>query len=315
MKTQDRFDNYAGGIFGLAIGDALGYPVEFLRLSEIKKKFGERGVYEYPTNQLGQYDAKYSDDTQMSLAVADSLLKSPSPELEDIMKQMTREFIKWKNSPENNRGPGSTCMEGVRNLERGLDWKRSGLFRPGCGSVMRSAPIGLAFYNDLGKLKQVAEASSVITHNNPRAIAATIANSYVIAKAMQGIYPCVDDIHTFTKGVSPDFTQKLLVTKALLNSPTDPETAIREIGEGWMGDEAFCLGLYCALKNRMDFEKTVIMGANTNGDSDSIASIAGGIAGCYQGFERIPRRFLRNLENRELLTDTSRKLFNKFWRK
>ena len=117
MANNDNRDihKYMGTMYGLAAGDALGFPVEFMSRSDIAKKYGSNGIYriEFAGNfPLGTY----SDDTQMTLAVADGIVKSKSNSVDEIMENISNEFVKWYHSPENNRAPGMTCMEGVSNF-------------------------------------------------------------------------------------------------------------------------------------------------------------------------------------------------------
>jgi ADP-ribosylglycohydrolase len=310
MKDKTMFDRFQGCIHGLAIGDALGYPVEFLTLDEIRTSYGRSGITEYGYNDLNLSEGTYSDDTQMTLAVADALLASKSDSVDEIMENVSREFLKWRDSPDNDRAPGNTCMQGLFNLSRTKSWKTSGLDSLGCGAAMRTAPIGLIYHDNPEKLKEIATASSVITHNNPASIASAIANAYLVSRAIQGQDPGnLEALIEFTKDLSPVFTQKIRQINQVENY--SPDTALKTLGQGWHGHEAVALALYCLKKNEMDFEKSVIMGANTDGDSDSIASIAGGIAGAYCGYLRIPKRLLRGLENRKGLYSTSGKLYNR----
>jgi ADP-ribosylglycohydrolase len=126
-----------GVIFGLAIGDALGYPVEFMTLDRIKSKYGSDGITTLPEPAI------FSDDTQMSIAVAEALVRAGDKDIESLMAAVKEEFIKWLHSPENDRAPGRTCLEGVANMESGVHWSKSGIVgSKGCGSAMRAAPIG-----------------------------------------------------------------------------------------------------------------------------------------------------------------------------
>ena len=109
---QDRtslmeIDRAKGILFGLAIGDALGFPTEFMTLSSIKKKYGQSGITDLPGNP-----ALYTDDTQMSISVAEALAKAGERDLESIMEAVREEFTTWRHSPENNRAPGNTCLQG-----------------------------------------------------------------------------------------------------------------------------------------------------------------------------------------------------------
>ena len=152
-----------GLIFGLAIGDALGYPTEFMSLSQIKKRFGESGIADLPDPPL------YTDDTQMSIAIAEALVSVVDQDVDSIMEAVRDEFIKWRRSPENNRAPGNTCLEGIRNMEHGVDWAESGVAdSKGCGSAMRVAPIGYLYQHNPEKLRDVARATGICTHGYTR---------------------------------------------------------------------------------------------------------------------------------------------------
>ena len=110
-----------GVMYGLAIGDALGYPTEFMTLDLIESEYGPRGITDLPDPAL------FSDDTQMSVAIAEALVKAGEMDIESIMTAVRDEFIKWSHLPETyTKAPGNTCLKGVANLERGLHWTKTG---------------------------------------------------------------------------------------------------------------------------------------------------------------------------------------------
>jgi ADP-ribosylglycohydrolase len=133
-------------LFGLALGDALGYPTEFMKLSAIKARYGAAGIQEPPLPAL------YTDDTQMTLALVEGVLDiGKDARIDLLMNAIGQRFIQWANSPENNRAPGMTCMKGVQNFQRGLAWRESGLASSkGCGSAMRVAPLGYFYQRGCG---------------------------------------------------------------------------------------------------------------------------------------------------------------------
>src|SRR3954451_1818247 len=133
-------DRVAGCLFGLAIGDALGAPTEFLTVDEILRRFPPHG----PAAPEGN-PARVTDDTQMMLAVGEALLAAARPYTAATLEGPLRAaFIVWNNSPENNRAPGMTCMRACENLEQGLPWTEATVpGSKGCGANMRVAPVGL----------------------------------------------------------------------------------------------------------------------------------------------------------------------------
>ena len=312
MEKIPDFRKFIGCMQGLAIGDALGYPVEFMTKDAMKRKYGPMGVYKYEKAHNFP-EGTYSDDTQMALAVANGLLKSKNNNVDEIMKNISQEFVDWYKSPNNNRAPGMTCMAGCRQLAAGDDWRYSGVIgSEGCGAAMRSAPIGLAFYNDLNKLKEIATASAISTHNGDVASASSVANAYLVARGIRSedYHSSLQDLIKFTDGISRKFTEKIKQIPYAMTLKSDD--ALDLLGEGWTGHEAVASALYCALKNDYDFEKTVLMAANTNGDSDSIASIAGGIVGAYSGISNIPVYYRKHIENKDGLFEVAKQLHIKY---
>ena len=286
-----------GVIYGLAIGDALGYPTEFMSLSAIKDRYGDAGIQDLPEPAL------YTDDTQMTIAIAEALIRAGDKDVDAIMDAVRDEFIKWRHSPENNRAPGNACLQGVGNLERGIHWTRSGVAdSKGCGSAMRVAPIGYLYQHDPEKLKEVARATGLCRHGHPAAVAASVGAAYLIKLSLDGVQPdqLIPALLLFTKGISEEFEQKVSMVEECLAYRSEEE-ALKALGEGWIGEEAVALALYRFLRYPNDYAKTVIIGANTNGDSDSVACIAGGISGARLGIDAIPVAWCRRIEKSDYL--------------
>ena len=294
-----------GLIFGLAIGDALGYPTEFITLARIKTEFGPNGIRDFQKSP-----ALFTDDTQMSISIAEALIKAGAQDLETIMEAIKNEFIKWRRSPENNRAPGNACLTGVASMERGVHWSESGVTdSKGCGSAMRVAPIGYFYQHNPDKLKQVARASGICTHGHRTAVAASIGAAYLVKLALEGVEPerMIPETLSFTAGISREFETALSKVSECLDWPNE-EDALKYLGEGWIGEEAVALALYCFLKHPDDYAKTVLRGANTNGDSDSVACIAGGISGAYLGVASIPDKWIKNIEKAKYLEELAMRL-------
>ncbi len=318
LTTYMGTDKAKGIIYGLAIGDALGKPTEFMTLSAIKAEYGEKGIQDLPEPAL------FTDDTQMSIAIAEALIKTRDQDVDSIMAAVKDEFVKWLHSPENNRAPGNACLTGVANLEKGMHWTESGVAgSKGCGTAMRAAPIGYLFQHDPEKLREVAHASGICTHGHPTADAACIGAAYLIKLALDGVEPenMIPKLLQFTEGISSEFDEAINKVgecieqeSRLTSSPVHPfadSPVPAVLGEGWVGEEAVALALYCFLKYPDSYEKTVVRGANTNGDSDSSACIAGSISGAYLGIDAIPDRCIKDIEKSEYLDDLAMRLAEK----
>jgi len=292
-------------LFGLALGDALGYPVEFIKLPVIRQKYGSAGIQEPP------FPVLYSDDTQMTLALAEGLLDAGINEpLDDLMQGIGNRFIDWLDSPDNNRAPGTTCINGVERFQSGISWHESGILESkGCGSAMRVAPLGFIYQHDEVRLKEIAMASSEITHRHPTAIAATGAAAYLVKLALDGI-PTTEymrRLYDLTTGLSDEMDMAILRVGHVLGW-TNEDLALDHIGQGWTGEEAVALALYCVLRYPDDYVDCMRRAANTNGDSDSIACIAGGIMGARLGLESIPLDWRLRCENASYISTLAQRL-------
>lgn len=292
-------------LFGLALGDALGYPTEFYKLTQIKQQFGEMGIQEPPDPAL------YTDDTQMTIALTEGLLDAGlDADLDSQMNAIGNRFVEWMHSPENNRAPGNTCLTGTRRFEAGTHWRESGVASSkGCGSAMRVATIGYLYQHDEAKLKEVAHSSGIITHGHSAAIAASIAGAYLVKLALDGVHPneYMRRVLEFCDGISDEFDQAILRVGHVLGWGSE-EKALTHIGEGWVGEEAVALALYCVLKYPDDYVTCVCRGANTDGDSDSIACIAGGIMGARLGLDAIPTDWRERCEKHDYLIDLAKRM-------
>ena len=120
----------------------------------------------------------------------------------------------------------------------------------------------------------------------------------------------ISELLTFTSGISNEFNQAISKVSECLEYD-DEEKALKVLGDGWIGEEAVALALYCFLKSPDDYVKTVLRGANTSGDSDSIACIAGGISGARLGFDAIPEDWCARIEKADYLSDLSISLSEK----
>ena len=161
-------DKVLGSMIGGAVGDALGYPVEFLNYSQIVQRFGESGITRYVLNHNGV--AEISDDTQMTLFTANGFLfaltryatygalgASPadyirSSYIEWLQTQTgeidyTEQHYNWIREVKElhaRRAPGMTCLSAIQQLAKGEKVINKS---KGCGGIMRVAPVALIASN------------------------------------------------------------------------------------------------------------------------------------------------------------------------
>lgn len=339
MNTiQDRI---RGSLVGGAIGDALGYPVEFIySFEEIQKRYGEHGITRLDTKQYWLEDAEQagravvSDDTQMTLFTANGLLNAKKQGI-SLKYGICRAYIEWyltqigKKSPKyrdcwlsdvpelnHRRAPGNTCMSSLDDIYRGKDPMNNS---KGCGGVMRIAPIPLyAAIQDRMNIEEadlLAGEAAEITHQHPLGYISAALMSHVIYRLARDIEPTqksmkryimegVDMIRKHYNAYHNDVERMAELAERSIflldNGKTDLEN-IGHLGEGWTGDEALAIALYCSLKHFDSFEDAMIAAVNHGGDSDSTGAVTGNILGAAIGYESIPQFYKDDLEMHELI--------------
>jgi ADP-ribosylglycohydrolase len=318
---MDRTARARGSLLGLAIGDALGHPTEFISsVDSIRAKFGPVGVEDFQS--VGPHPpGTFTDDTQMTIAVARALVRAGHSDLDTLMTRMGEEFVAWARSPDNNRAPGGTCLAACRELAHRVHWKSAGVRNSkGCGAAMRAAPIGLYCADDLDALVRLSAAQSSLTHRHPTAIASSVAAAAAVAHVVRT--GSIDGLIAFTRdiverltssrlleiGADEKLTAELGVSEMIEildraggSLATESDDVCRLLGDAWVGEEAVATALWCVLVAKGDFREAVLRGANSSGDSDSIACIAGSIAGALAGEAGLPSTWRTRVEKAELL--------------
>ena len=305
----DLKDRYEGCMLGLAIGDAVGAATEFMMYDEIRRRYPPDGVTGFLPFR-GLRAGSYTDDTEMSIAVAQGLLNSKDFTSNSMMDSIAIEFTKWKTQTNSARAPGNTSMESVSKLESGIHWTESGKNESkGCGTAMRSAPIGLAYWHALDALRVIASKSSLITHGHPSATAGSVGTAFLVAKSLDDtpILKSLDQLVKHTERISTEFGTAInLVKEALVMK--DNKEAHALLGEGWVAEEAVAGAIFAVAKHPDSFRNIILEAANSGGDTDSKACIAGAIAGSLLGRKAIPSGWVEGIENRKLLLDLTRRL-------
>ena len=337
MNTiQDRI---RGAFIGGAAGDALGYPVEFLKdFKKIKDVYGENGITKLtpPWSVDGEKcdKALISDDTQMTLFTANGILNAKRQKI-GMKYGICRAYIewyltqigKWNNRykdcwiariPEMNhrRGPGHTCMSSLYAIYKGHDPINDS---KGDGGVMRVAPIPLyAVVNNrmsITDAARLAGEAAEITHQHPLGFIPAALVAHIIYCLALDEDPNRDSLEryihegmTAMEKLYPQYPLDVkymceLCDKAImLASNTRPDMEnIESIGGGWTGEEALAIALYCAIRHFDNFEQALIAAVNHAGDSDSTGAITGNILGAAVGYDAIPQKFKDDLELHDVI--------------
>lgn len=309
IARSPRLSRLAGAVLGGAIGDAMGHPTEFIRsFDAIRNRYGPDGVtkFELWRELGGRRVAPYTDDTQMAECVLRSLLwgRERGADLDATMRDLADRFVEWANNPQGgHRAPGNACLAGCRALERGVSWKEAGgATAGGCGSVMRAYPFGLVFAHDLSRAEDWSVAHSKLTHRDPIALAASAAMAIGVARVMRDdpLEIVLSEMVAAACRYSPKTAGMMARAIDDAQEGVGPETTLERL-EGWAAHEAIAAAVYIFARHPDDPRAAILEGTNTPGDSDSLATLAGTLAGARAGIAAIPPDWVRDVERSEEL--------------
>ena len=334
-----------GCLVGGAVGDALGYAVEFSTLSEIIRKFGESGIKRY---ELDGGLARISDDTQMALFTANALLFGETRgQMHGIgagpAGYFTEAYLDWYETQTekyplrdyhsswlvnfreffSRRAPGGTCMSALQAGGRGTV-ERPVNNSKGCGGVMRVAPIGVYFAGkahwEQEKVDMAGAKAAAVTHGHELGYIPSAALVHIVCQLASAEKPDVFAAVLSSMEAMPKLFPEAgfmryyldLMDKAidLSQKDVDDRNAIRQLGEGWVAEETLAIAVYCAIKHADSFEDAIVASVNHDGDSDSTGAVTGNILGTALGYTSIPDHYLEKLELRDIIEEISEDLYN-----
>lgn len=322
-KPLQHDDAYAervlGCLLGGAVGDALGYRVEFLSRRQIEERYGAEGIREPALNEAGE--AEVSDDTQMTLFTADGLIESNDrlgrADTADVLTAVRNATLAWFAMQERQdpvpdlsrltrysvlgkrQAPGNTCT-GACNLGATGTPERPINHSKGCGGVMRVAPVGLIPELSPSQAFELATRCAAQTHGHPSGHL----SAGVLAAIVKGLVERRDLADAVTEALTiarqwPGANETVAAVESAIAlaeaNESDRHGAIVQLGEGWVGEEALAIGVYSALV-ASDYRDAVRVASNHGGDSDSTASIAGQIHGAWKGLSGMPNAWIRRLD-------------------
>lgn len=317
-ELQKRFRN---GIYGVAVGDALGTPVQFCSREEVRRYpitgMKNDGTYRLP-------GGTWSDDTSMSLALAESLGRLKDINYEDVMSN----FVKWNNcgkfTPDGKAfDQGYTCLAAIENWtnrketgwpEKAVDCGLTEFEDNGNGSLMRILPISFYIYAKYGK---DASAHGDIVRNVSKLTHAHPISQFACEFYCNMIYQMLENPELSKKEIFENVKKTLLkvwgnpslsgekeelkdVYERLYdqNFPSFPDEEIKSSGYVVHSLEA---AIWCFL-NTDNYRDCTLKAVNLGEDTDTIAAIAGGLASIY--YEEIPQDWLDELRGKDVIENS-----------
>jgi ADP-ribosylglycohydrolase/protein-tyrosine phosphatase len=313
VAAAPTLDRARACLLGGAIGDALGYPVEFVT--------GPIDLAVPEHMPLVQGHVRVSDDTQMTLFSADGLVRARDRLANDptaIARACWAAYQRWlitqvvppalvppaerdgwlmrEAALFARRAPGNTCLSALKADPHEL----STVETPpndskGCGAVMRSAPFGLAL-EDRVEAFRAARDAGVLTHGHPSGYLSAAYFASVIWDVSRGatLASAMDEADKLL-AVEPRAEELIEIVRrvrAMSKDGAPSRAAIEKLGGGWVGEEALGIALLCALTvggpSQEETAAALWRSAAHAGDSDSTGSLTGNLLGAMHGLRTLP---------------------------
>jgi ADP-ribosylglycohydrolase len=315
MKTS--LMKWSDVLLGTAYGDAWGYKNEFHSYKTLTKK--QIDGPDLPQKLI------ISDDTQMTLALARALSHAGTSNNRQLQSNIIYEYVQYSTDPDNTRAPGRTVMSACAGLRQGKPWPQATVMRSdGCGTVMRVSPCA---FLDEDRWGPASAFSAAVTHGNPNGIAAAVTLAATIRAGVTGEIVAGEtiayaqdfasahpDAAVFTEWISRVCTPHQLeggfvaVNEALQDAGDGLEVMegapwsgdpCTYGGPGWRAQHCLATALLCVDVLPDDPISALRRATVTDGDSDSIAAVAGAVLGAVHGhwpgewFNRLEPRYQR----------------------
>ena len=273
-------DRFAGSLLGLALGDALGAPHE----GGMLERFTWRLI-----GRTGDGRRRWTDDTQMSLDLAESLLSENGLSQDDLAQRFARSYA-W------SRGYGPSMARLLRRIRRGEPWaEASRAIHPegswGNGAAMRAPVIALFFAHEPEWLVDAARSSAEVTHAHPLGVEGAV----LIAVATHALLH--DRSAAQVLGAvsahcrQPHIIDRLRVATAWLaeGAAPGPREVATRLGNGMAAATSCVSALYIGLRHlEAGFDAMLRFTIACGGDVDTLASMAGALWGAHNGAAGLP---------------------------
>lgn len=285
---------FRGALVGVAVGDCLGAPFEGHPGPVSPELFAGVETSDHPLS--------YTDDTAMTLALAESLLACDGLDLDHLASAFAASF-----RAEPHRGYGAGAADLLARIAAGDGWRQlaadqfGGRGSFGNGSAMRIAPIALYAHPSVASAAELGRASATVTHTHPEAIDAAGIQAAAVTLALSdeaptGIGQFVARLRELTHTAE---LEDALAAIEDLPAGSGPEDVAMRTGTGIRAAEAVPAAIAAAALNLGSFPETIRFAVAMGGDTDTIAAMAGAIAGARLGEDGIPARWVTRSEGAE----------------
>ncbi|WP_169972639.1 ADP-ribosylglycohydrolase family protein [Tautonia rosea] len=338
MPLSTFLDRARGTLLGLAVGDALGAPLEGLSPQQIRAHYGS--VVDYVDGARAwkrkpyrwRLPGLYTDDTQQALALTETLITRGTVDA-DHLATIYLDLANPRNGHAGaHRGIGRSFRLVLDELERGRPPLECGQDSAGIGAAMRIAPAAIAFLDDPDGLFDAVMTASLMTHRDIRSLSGAVAVASAVRRLLtleprsaSLLFRVAADVATAETRIAEQYghlvdsidehgrslSRAIANVESLLDLPR-PEALAVLVEEAnahgarpvckrpTMGFPPACIPTcFYLLLTTESLEEALIDVVNLGGDADSTGAILGALAGAHYGLDALPDRWLDGLRNRQ----------------
>jgi poly(ADP-ribose) glycohydrolase ARH3 len=276
-------DRARGALLGTFVGDALGMPFEGAAASQIPARV------EMVAARRGR--GTYTDDTQMMIALAESLIERGRVEPHHLARAFQDAY-----DPERGYGGGTRRVVELWAAGTPVGDAAGQIFdgqgSRGNGAAMRIAPVAVRFAADPARLRDEAARSAHVTHAHAVGVDAAVVQAVAIGAAL-----CAEDALEAASAAAQteEMADGLRHVRELLAKSREPDEAHARLGSSSDARESVCAAIYAALAHET-VAPALQYAVRLGGDTDTVAAMTGAVAGARHGASSIPGSWLDALE-------------------
>jgi poly(ADP-ribose) glycohydrolase ARH3 len=285
--------NIEGALVGTMVGDSLGFALDGTDPAPLHHRFPT------PDSIRQSEPGRYGAATEMTIATAESLIAHPDFDAADMAARIAAEAT-------DARGYGAGTDGAIARLRAGIPWSEAAAGRAGraCfgnGAAVRMAPVGARFYDDVDRLRWVAEESAAITHSHALACEGAALQAIAVAVAASARGKEVSG-ESFLLAVGREthvreFRTRYEIAASLLARESEWKRIADRLGNAPTALGSVVTAAYCFARSPGSFEETVTYAIYLAGNTAAIAAMAGAISGAHLGMGAIPTRWTQHLEH------------------
>lgn len=309
-------DKFRGAILGCFLGDAFGAGFEGMS--------PDRAAFHLDVLSK-KSPRQYTDDTDMTLALAESISESGKIDPEGIAKHFSL-------SCDLTRGYAIGTIKAVLALRAGMEWSQVSriVFKEGSfgnGAAMRVSPVGLFYHHDLSGLQKAAVEQAKITHAHPLGQWGAVMQASTVALAVLqepkepfNKEQMVINLREVLWGGPIEYMRALNKIEEMVNKGKSPEAreVAQFLGNGVEAHFSVPSACYIAITYSSDFCDAIRAAISLGGDTDTIAGMVGAIVGGHVGEKGLPREWIEQLEDgprgHSFARSLADRLFDTWWK-